>query len=223
MLLPEWACSLSMYKTIYDRLQLFKAPAKHLLLWLRVRCCILLSHQQAKNSKSPQIISNVAVFYPLLGFSLGNARDSMLINRIYLCGKHWKIALAEMILFCLAILNVKYNISEIVAFGGYVKRCVGCFHLSSCRWGLGNHRLSLKVPNIVVIVSEDLWLSGQRRLTVLSLLNCFILLPWNSKTPNSMLSKIEVILFGIILLPWSIEWAVQKQNEEFYEGAKCCK
>lgn len=71
----------------------------------------------------------LAVFYCLLGFSLANARKTMLINRIWLCGKPLEIALAEMILFHLIILKVKYNISQIVAFGGYVKRCVGCFHL----------------------------------------------------------------------------------------------
>lgn len=86
-----------------------------------------------KEQQEPPVISNVAVIYPLLGFSLANARDTMLINRICLCGKRWKIALAEMILFCLTVLNVKYNISQIVAFGDYVKRCVGCFHLSSHR------------------------------------------------------------------------------------------
>lgn len=71
----------------------------------------------------------LAIFYCLLGFSSATARETILINRICLCGKPWKIALAEMILFCLTILHVKYNISQIVAFGGYVKGCVGCFYL----------------------------------------------------------------------------------------------
>lgn len=47
----------------------------------------------------------ICIFYCLLGFSLADARETMLINRICLCGKPFTatVKVAEMVLFCLTI------------------------------------------------------------------------------------------------------------------------